>query len=371
MSERADKQFHGIRVGSPEAVAAHSDRTVITIASPEDLLAWLPYGLGFHPFNCLCLLALDIADQDGPALIRIDLPVEPDEVKPWADYLVSWVKNAGARTVMLIGYGPGDKVTPVIEASMTAAREVDIDVYEALLVENGRYWSYLCTEVACCPPEGTPYDQSTSRISAQATLNGMVALANREELERTVAPLGSAGRTSIIQATVRAEQRIVRWATENGVPSVCDRMVDEGLPFVRDLIEWGGLLNDDEVAWLGILLTHPRVFIEAWVRTDENHLDMWRDMMRRVDDNFAVVPACLTAYAAYLSGNGALANVALDRAFQIENDHPMAKVLRDMIQAGAHPSKLRVKITPEELSAAYDRLSAEVENSRFHEDGYE
>ena len=56
---------------------------------------------------------------------------------------------------------------------------------------------------------------------------------------------------------------------------------------------------------------------------------------------------------AWQSGDGALANVALDRALADEPRYSMALLLRQVISAGAPPSLARLPMTPEEVAASY------------------
>jgi hypothetical protein len=65
-------------------------------------------------------------------------------------------------------------------------------------------------------------------------------------------------------------------------------------------------------------------------------------------------PAALLAFVAWQSGDGALANVALDRAVADEPRYSMALLLRQVISAGAPPSLARLPMTPEEVAASYD-----------------
>jgi hypothetical protein len=57
---------------------------------------------------------------------------------------------------------------------------------------------------------------------------------------------------------------------------------------------------------------------------------------------------------AWQSGEGALANVALDRALADDPAFSMATLLRQVIAAGAPPSLARLPMTPEEVAASYD-----------------
>ena len=73
-------------------------------------------------------------------------------------------------------------------------------------------------------------------------------------------------------------------------------------------------------------------------------------------------PASLLAFVAWQLGDGALANVALDRALADDSRYSMALLLRQVITAGAPPSLAppslaRLPMTPE-VAASYDTLEA-------------
>jgi Domain of unknown function (DUF4192) len=63
-----------------------------------------------------------------------------------------------------------------------------------------------------------------------------------------------------------------------------------------------------------------------------------------------------TGFVAWQQGNGALANVALDRALADDPRYSMASLLRQVIDCGAPPSPARLPMTPEEVAASYDDL---------------
>ena len=89
------------------------------------------------------------------------------------------------------------------------------------------------------------------------------------------------------------------------------------------------------------------------------HLRLWTDLTRRAQPGYIAAPASLLAFTAWQGGNGALANVALDRAL---TDHPrysMAQLLRDVIDAGTPPSMARLPMTPEEVAASYGDAAEE------------
>jgi hypothetical protein len=100
--------------------------------------------------------------------------------------------------------------------------------------------------------------------------------------------------------------------------------------------------GDDEVAWLTVLLGHVPVRDLAWRRitAEDWQLSLWADVVRRAEPAVVAPPASLLAFAAWLAGQGALANVALDRALEQDPDYAMAQLLRDALDRGLPPSLL-------------------------------
>lgn len=316
---------------------------LLRLRTPHDVIAAVPYLLGFHPSDSL--VAIGSEGPQGSCALRLDLP--PDEhLDAAADHIAELLAANDFPRAVLVGYGGAEQVNPLMSAAHAALDRHGVEVLEALRVDGGRFWSCRCTVPGCCPPEGTPYDIGSSPIAAQATLAGRVALTGRGELARSVAPVGGVARDAMRRATERATGRLVSWMSECG----CDdallqaRAAEEGVPYARDLLRCGGPLTDDEVAWLGVLLVHLRVRDDALVHTDADQLDLWRDVLRRVEPSFAAAPACLTAYAAYLSGDGALANVALDRAIEVDPDYSLATLLRDIMLSGIPPARARLRV---------------------------
>nr|WP_308210003.1 DUF4192 domain-containing protein [Actinomadura madurae] len=234
----------------------------------------------------------------------------------------------GFTRSLVLGYGPAGEVAAAAAPMRAALSDAGVPAAEAIRVAEGRWWSLTCDD-DCCPPEGTPYDISASALAAQATFAGHVALADRAELVASVAPIGG---PAMHRATERAEKRRL----------ACPRVdAESDLAFVLALlahVRTGIRPTDDEVAWLGLLLTDLRIRDEAWIRIDEDapaaDIAFWRDIVRRVDERHVPAPASLLAFAAYTAGDGGLANVALQRALDADPAYSMAVLLREVIHAG-------------------------------------
>jgi len=139
-------------------------------------------------------------------------------------------------------------------------------------------------------------------------------------------------------------------------------IVAEGLAAVGAMIaryrDGGRFTSDDEIARISVALRDLRVRDDAWARMDPAHAAahqrLWIDVVRRAQPRYVAAPAALLAFVAWQSGEGALANVALDRALADDSRYSMALLLRQVITAGAPPSLARLPMTPEEVAASYD-----------------
>ncbi|SCG48259.1 DUF4192 domain-containing protein [Micromonospora halophytica] len=321
------------------------DRPRLTVRSPADLVAAVPYLLGFHPADSVVVVAMR-----GRRIVfaaRADLPDRDTDPRLPAGHLGDVLARQDADAATVIGYGPPGRVTPTVDAVRDALAVAGLPVLEALRVTDGRYWSYLCDGVDCCPPDGTPYDPGSSRVSAAAVFAGQVALPDRAALTALVAPGEGHDPAAMRRAGRRAEGRLLTLLEQAPAADLLGgRSVRAaGVDAVRAALRRhrrGEQLTDDEVAWLSLLLTHLPVRDHAWERTDgrDEDISLWSDVLRRAEDELIAAPASLLAFAAWRAGQGALAAVALERALAVHPDYSLAHLLDDLLRRGVPPSEL-------------------------------
>jgi hypothetical protein len=83
------------------------------------------------------------------------------------------------------------------------------------------------------------------------------------------------------------------------------------------------------------------------------HLRLWTDVLRAAPIEFVPAPAALLAFAAWQSGDGALAAVAIERALGADPCYSMALLLADAISGGLPPSAARLPMTPAQVAESY------------------
>ncbi|HLM87877.1 MAG TPA: DUF4192 domain-containing protein [Streptosporangiaceae bacterium] len=342
---------------------------LVRAGSPAALLRLVPHLLGFVPETSLVVIGVTPPRDRVRVTLRYDLPDPPEAglVAEIAAHAVAVLSGQRLTAAVAVGYGPETLVTPLANELRGAAWQAAIDVHEFLRVTGGRYWSYTCGNQACCPAAGVPFDAVPDPAEAEAlAIVGDTVLASRAALAAGVAPLGGIAAESMRQATRRAERHIaqllakVRKSARLGAAR--HMIVAEGLAAVGAMIaryrDGGRFATDDEIARISVALRDLRVRDDAWARMDPAHAAahqrLWTDVVRRAQPRYVAAPAALLAFVAWQSGEGALANVALDRALSDDSRYSMALLLQQVITAGAPPSLARLPMTPEEVAASYD-----------------
>ncbi|MGP4096762.1 DUF4192 domain-containing protein [Nonomuraea sp. KM90] len=342
---------------SPSTSPAIDSQPCLTLTSPTDILAAVPYLVGFHPTASLIVIGL--ARGQAKMVARWSLPFPPGTLDP----MTPLFDREGITEIVIVGYGPGELVTPAADEARLLATKAGVHVGEALRAHEGRYWSYVCQLATCCPAEGTPYDLSTSQISAEATVCGLVALPDREALERTLAPVTGPVRMAMRRATAEAiaEFRAQLMAATD-LDTFATRFVSDGLARVRSALAAhaeGGRLDDAAVARLGLDLAIMRVRDEAWTLMHESHSLLWKDLTRRLEPRFMPPAASLLAMAAWRAGNSVQATIALERALTTDPGYSMANLLMHALQNLLSPAILRDRLpTPAELDATMGPANA-------------
>ena len=368
----------------------------VRIDSVAGILAVVPYLLGFHPSNSLVVIGIGPPQGQIKLAFRYDLPDPPDAVQAGdiAAHVVAVLKRQQIDQVIVVGYGPGTQVTPVAELLRVRIDRAQIRLRDLVRVEDSRYWSYFCEGADCCPAEGVPFDALAHPAAAALTTAGLPAYPDRAALSRSLAPFTGAAAESMRLATQRALRRgeqlvlaalrpktgdasappapapsasapgTTRRATSRraAMEAAMRLFAEAGRRAARDAIAiyraGGQITDDDQIAWLSVVLTDLRVRDDAWARMDPEHRDahlrLWTDVVRRACPAYVPAPASLLAFTAWQSGDGALANIAIERALDADPAYSMALLLAEAIESGMPPSAARLPMTPDEVAASYE-----------------
>jgi hypothetical protein len=232
------------------------DRPLVRVSTVTGLLATIPHLLGFTPESSFVIVGATRADR-VQAAFRYDLP-DPTDTEAAAEivtHAVSVLARHQLAIAIAVGYGPGRLVTPVADALRTATSNADLWLRDVLRVEGCRYWSYLCTDPACCPADGVVFDPGSHPVAKALAATGRPLLARREALAATIAPVAGPAAEAAQQAAEQAE-RAARRLIASGGPKAVERA---GLTAVRAAIgvyrDGGSLTPVIGFAWLALVLT--------------------------------------------------------------------------------------------------------------------
>ena len=353
------------------ALDARIPRLRVRIGSPTSLLAVIPGLLGFDPGHSFVVIGTEPGTAHVRITLRYDLPDprHPRLAASIADHVVSLLTAQGVTTAVAAGYGTDAAVSPVAAALRERAATAGIAMTELLRADDGRYWSYICRDPECCPPEGTEFDVTDHPAARALRGAGGRVLADRDALSATVAATGGQQGTEMRRATRQCLAQVVRCATRLdragmhvAVPRLTATLGQVAVLGAIERYRAGGVVPAEHAAWLTVALGQVRVRDDAWARMDPvhqgAHLRLWTDLTRLARPGFVAAPASLLAFCAWQAGDGALANVALDRALADNAKYSMALLLREALDSGAPPSMARLPMTPEEVAAAYDAAEA-------------
>ncbi|ROP31171.1 DUF4192 family protein [Couchioplanes caeruleus] len=350
--------------------------TKLKVRTPADLIAAVPFLIGFHPADSLVVAAVTGAKLAFAARIDLPEPGVPDlEAQARVLHLASLIVEQWPEAIALIGYGDSDRVTPSLLHLSQALTSAGLHIIDEFRVADGRYWSYRCTKQTCCPEDGRPCDPPDSVVAAEATFAGAVALPSRKDLEAQLAPVTGPDREAMDSADERALSRLLDLLPQAPLPddgglpqaplphdggtvlSAEERCRSErlilraGRTAVRSAerrYRSGGRLSDDEVAWLGYLLTSIPVRDYAWIRsgTDGWQIALWSDVVRRVAPQRVPAPASLLAFIAWRASRGALAAIAVERAREADPHYALAETMNATLYAAVPPSAVAGWPTP-------------------------
>lgn len=231
--------------------------TVVRVAGPEDLLAYIPYRLGFEPVESLVAVSLTGPRQRVGLVARVDLDDlrlrEPGDLDghdgaATATWLSDHVVADGADRAVVVLY----TATDTSAASGAARRAVELmrarlerrlPGVEVWLVTPTGFRALDCADPLCCPPNGRPLGAlKSTRVAAHMVLEGRTVAGTREE-RYALRPASEVARTQARRAAARwadTYQELLRTAMRpDGHRVAGGAVAAEAVRAERMLARWG------------------------------------------------------------------------------------------------------------------------------------
>ncbi|CAN2192587.1 Protein of unknown function DUF4192 [Candidatus Nanopelagicaceae bacterium] len=328
-----------------------------TLTSAHDLITAVPFLIGFHPTESIVLISI----KDGAIglAMRINLPDQLDSDA--IDLLAHNVIKEESDAVLLVAYMPADREDgdSLLISLGAALIRSGLSIQESIVVRDGRYRSIICRDLECCPELGITVPAiEESQIAAEHVVAGN--------------PMPYAHISELIE-TLAADPASFDFDWSDEVANF----------FIAEDAEEIGALRRDGVETMELLLDEYRIgrgptnrillarmigrMSDVQVRdyalgvhsedTYDLYFTMWRELLRLAPRGFVAPIACIVAAMAYESGDGALAQKALDRAFDDNQHYPLASLLRRVFNAGWPPesfASMRAELHPKVIAAIYE-----------------
>ncbi len=358
-----------------------STRSPIRLRGARDVLAVLPYQLGYHPSDCL--VAVVLRDGGVGMVSRLDLP-PADHVEDAVAALLGPILRDDPDAVLLVGYEPpcaAGAARPVMDAMAAALSGHGVEVQERLVVRDGRWFAPDCGQ-GCCPDEGEPVpDPAEVPAVADFVAMGRSPLTDRAGIEARLLPDPGEDRELVSRAVARrrrgAESTGSAGALLPSALAVWARVlatVDGRSPAAADAT-WAAGLGADDLALLACSLRDldvrdgiiarlcpgalPAGALDAgldaaldealpvpvWSTLDgpeagqvlDACLDRLIAVTRRLPDAEAPPLLCVVASLAWWQGDGTLTRAALERVFALDEKYRLARLLARMVDLAIRP----------------------------------
>ena len=322
----------------------------LTVRGPADLIQTVPFLLGFQPEQSLVLVGLDAGQV--VVTVPVDLPgIGRDTTLRAA---ITAMHEGGGHDLVAAVFatvpvtGPADTLpwSDVLADVVAEAERAGSTVLDGLLVVDGRYWSYLCTDETCCPAGGRELPGDSTPVIAAATYAGMVALPSRSSVESLLEPAADEVRAQLVPAIEVCEHGHVD-ALLSGSGERHDRSVKRAIfaaARAADLLGAdAGDRSREDIVRFGVALSRYPIRDAVWMAIDDGRIDgreLWRTMALRLPSPYDAAPLFLFGWANWRAGNGALAGIAAERAVASDPTYSAADLLLAALSRGVDPRRL-------------------------------
>ena len=339
----------------------------LTLREPHELLAIIPFVLGFHPTRSIVVLCLH--GRRLGLTQRLDLP-HPEHARDAVSALLPSLLTEGPDAVILIGFEDrAGQSLPALDAMTIALQPSAIEIHDRIVVRHSRWRSLDCDNPDCCPLTGSPVPEPSDvpGIVAEFIGQGVCPHPDREALARQL----EAGPQAVAVARVlRCRQKAQAKAADSQALSRAElfaawpRILNPDSPAIspEDAASAAISLQDIEirdglVAWmspgtLNINELSPEVqelFCgldnreceedtgPASTEAQNRRQDALIRLCAMLPDHMAAPALSVLASFVWWRGNGALARIALDRALRCDPDYRLAQLLERMVALAIRP----------------------------------
>lgn len=325
---------------------------VTPVYETGELIAAVPYLLGYHPTNALVMITVGGGSRVYTnGTLCIDLP-PADSYQDLAQRYARLFRESDATgvVVLVVGTAGQDQPDPLPYHEFVAAIRTHMErggirllhaTWTASTTSNSHWWCYARPDE--CHGPVLPSEQAPAVVAAIAA--GIVPFASRQALVDLLRPDDE---TALVR---RAEQinQLVTTANKaavgaEGAARTAVQQVDAALALddpsqltETDIVQLVAALHNRlvQAVCLGFATTERAATAEQ----------LWTKLTKSVPAPYRAEPACLLTATAYLRGNRAVATQALRVAEEANPDHHVIYLLRVVLAYGLPPDLVAESLT--------------------------
>lgn len=315
------------------------DIPVYTAHDIPDLINTLPALFGFMPEDSVVAIATYGPRNRLGFRLRMDMPTL-EQVGRAAAQVVAHLAHQGAEAAIVIAVTDridvAEQLVPQIERRLGTIRPV-----VGAWADGKRYW----TTFDDSDPAGHPYETSAHHVAVvQAIAGGQEILPNRAALAAKLAPESGLRRIWLNHGAETVAGQVAAALNTRGDRSVVEVGLDDLAPVLDVALARRGFT--DELAlrfamWATILPVRDALWAQITPQNARDMVGLWSHVARCAPPSTSAPSLCLAGFASWLSGDGALALIAVERALAIDPHYPLAGLLLRMLEGGVPPSAWR------------------------------
>lgn len=339
---------------------ANSEPRASHLRNIGEQIAALPYQLGYRPADSVVMVTLHDRG-DGPGrlathmTLRVDIPPDRADYPHAVAQLVHFAVRDAPTMVQLFAFEDDTDGLELLVMASCAMRAAGFGVPSQVRVRGGR-WQRLDDEGPGDPPWHVVPDADRVPVVADYVLLGASPAGGRVDLARRLADgrLLSQGavreawldRPLVLDRQASWDAGARAWAKVLDRPARARLSVDE----LVDLVDAMGdkQFRDAVLAWLCPGQLSPAIFAPRLLRTLARYLPVARtrapwledelvEVCRQLPEELSVPLLTALAQVAWWHGSGSLANIAVERALDIDPDYSLAQLLDHVLQHGLKP----------------------------------
>ena len=326
----------------------------IQIDGPANLLATVPYLLGFNPEKSLVIVAVKGQHDQVVVSMTLDLPDKIEDLDAsFMNNLKETLKRSGADGLVAIFYVDSNPqgLKSISELLMTEI-STEFHVRDILWVCDHKWASYLCSDESCCPKEGRALEIEKPSMAQKELVLARRSVASKKSdlkdfleittVNQDLIPLIS--QFARQKAKSEHNQTIEKWeSTQFKFLSAPKAFKEIDLKLYARL-----LLGLTDIPVRDALLAHH---IElGQIKEDPNQYlfqiaQNWAQVAKVSPETFR--PPICTCIAVFMwqAGEGILARSAIDFALAQDPQFHLAKLINNALDSGMPPWEFRDAFT--------------------------